>query len=70
MTKLVAVLLVLSVAGAAGATPVANVNIYYPDATSWQLYMMEVDDAAPTVPSGYGIRNFAITVRGADWCRQ
>lgn len=65
MKKMIAVLAVLCLASAAMATPMVAAQIYYPDATSWQLYLTEVDSAAPTVPSGFGIAGFAVGIIGA-----
>ncbi len=64
MKKIVALSsILLCVTGLAMGDYQVAAGIYYPDATSWQLYLREADTAGTV---GYGIAGFAITVHGAS----
>ncbi len=71
MTAIAVVVFCLT--GVAMADYMVDAHLYYPDATSWQLYVKEINVADPAAPTaaemstaaGLGIASVNVTVRGA-----
>ncbi len=61
----VAAAVILCLACAAMADPIVLGQIYYPDSTTWQLYLMECDSADANTPAGFGICGFSVDLYGA-----